>query len=195
MKSNNEGTSSMLDGLRDVLPTEVLKMLNELLEQLQRTGHTNKGSNVINIYALGSQHVDTQVIASPCPETLPSPKTHPAPPCLGREKGAESSATALYPAPKRGVELLPEVLRTEKAMAMWRKVQAVGYVDEDYQPTISRTRAALLADAMAERLGVKEKWKVFETLWNRKYMRSDYNLALTQQQSLDFQDELKSVLI
>ena len=69
MKSNNEGTSSMLDGLRDVLPTEVLKMLNELLEQLQRTGHTNKGSNVINIYALGSQHVDTQVIASPCPET------------------------------------------------------------------------------------------------------------------------------
>lgn len=28
---------------------------------------------------------------------------------------------------------------------------------------------------------------------NRKYMRSDYNLALTQQQSLDFQDELKSM--
>ncbi len=85
MKSNNEGTSSMLDGLRDVLPTEVLKMLNELLEQLQRTGHTNKGSNVINIYALGSQHVDTQVIASPCPETLPSPF------CLGREKGMEDT--------------------------------------------------------------------------------------------------------
>ncbi len=75
----------MLDGLRDVLPTEVLKMLNELLEQLQRTGHTNKGSNVINIYALGSQHVDTQVIASPCPETLPSPF------CLGREKGMEDT--------------------------------------------------------------------------------------------------------
>ena len=46
---------------------------------------------------------------------------------------------------------------------------------------------------MAERLGIREKWKVFEALWNRKYMRSDYNLALTRKQSLDFQDELKSV--
>ena len=67
-------------------------------------------------------------------------------------------------------------------------------MDENYQPLLSRTQAALLADAMAERLGIKEKWKVFEALWNRKYMRSDYNLALTQQQSYDFQDELKQLL-
>ena len=44
---------------------------------------------------------------------------------------------------------------------------------------------------MAERLGIKEKWKVFEELWQRKYMRNDYNLALTQRQSYMFQDELK----
>jgi len=44
---------------------------------------------------------------------------------------------------------------------------------------------------MAERLGIKEKWKMFEGLWNRKYMRSDYNLALSRKRSLDFQDELK----
>jgi len=50
-----------------------------------------------------------------------------------------------------------------------------------------------LADAMAERLGIKEKWKVFEALWNRKYMRSDYNLALTQQQSYDFHAHLNIV--
>ena len=176
MKKRNEDEPDNLGGLVGMLPAEVLKMLNELLEQLQRTGHINNGSNVINIYAPGSQHIDTQVIASPCPPPTGGGNTN------GREKGSDRPA-------------LPDVLRTEKAMAMWRKVQAVGYVDEDYQPTISRTRAALLADAMAERLGVKEKWKVFETLWNRKYMRSDYNLALTQQQSLDFQDELKSVLI
>ena len=151
MKSNNEGTSSMLDGLRDVLPTEVLKMLNELLEQLQRTGHTNKGSNVINIYALGSQHVDTQVIASPCPETLPSPKTHPHP------KGRDVDTF-------KGEGDLPEVLATEEAMALWEKARAAGYVDDNYQPLISRTQAALLADAMANRIGIREKWKVFETL-------------------------------
>ena len=66
MKYKDE-TPDNLGGLSDVLSAEVLKMLNELLEQLQRTGHTNNGSNVINIYAPGSQHIDTQVIASPCP--------------------------------------------------------------------------------------------------------------------------------
>ena len=76
-------------------------------------------------------------------------------------------------------------------MVLWRKAQQAGYVDEHYQPLLSRTQAALLADAMAERLGIKEKWKVFEALWNRKNMRSDYTRAMNQLQSLDFQDELK----
>ncbi|SDG53405.1 hypothetical protein SAMN04487901_10549 [Prevotella communis] len=88
---------------------------------------------------------------------------------------------------------LPEVLATDEAMALWRKAQQAGYVDEHYQPLISRTQAALLADAMAERLGIKEKWKVFEGFWNRNYMRSDYNLALTRKKTLDFLDELKVV--
>ena len=75
-----------------------------------------------------------------------------------------------------------------------KQPQAAGWVDANYQPLISRTQAALLADAMAERLGIREKWKTFETLWNRKNMRSDYNLALRQQQSLDFLTELKRIL-
>ena len=86
---------------------------------------------------------------------------------------------------------LPEPLATPEAMALWQKAQQAGYVNEHFQPLLSRTLAALLADAMAERLGIKEKWKVFEGLWHRKYMRSDYSLALTRRQSLDFQDELK----
>ena len=118
--------------------------------------------------------VRIQIVLEPevHPETLPDP------PCLGREKCTGE---------------LPEVLCTDKAMVLWQKTQQAGYVDEHYQPLLSRTQAALLADAMAGRLGIKEKWKVFEKLWNRKYMRSDYNLALTQQQSLDFQDDLKNV--
>ena len=86
---------------------------------------------------------------------------------------------------------LPQALATDKAMALWRKAQQAGWVDANYQPTISRTQAALLADVMAERLKIKDKWKVFETLWQRKYMRSDYNLAFTRKSTLDFQDELK----
>lgn len=78
-------------------------------------------------------------------------------------------------------------------MALWEKVQKAGYVDDNYQPLISRTQAALLADAMAERLGIREKWKVFETLWKRKNMYRDYYKALNLQQSLVFQDEIKNL--
>ena len=89
---------------------------------------------------------------------------------------------------------LPEVLSTEAAMALWKKAQEAGYVDENYQPLISRTQSALLADAMAERLGIREKWKVFEVLWQRKNMYRDYYDALNQRKSLVFQDELKKLL-
>ena len=193
----NEDDPDNLDGLGGMLPAEVLKMLNELLEQQHRTGHPNNGSKIEIVYvASGGQHVETiqkQIIAS-----------HPNPSLTPRS--AEGRLQGKNPSPKgegnfkeRGVDTvkdernLPEVLATNEAMMLWKKVQDAGYVDDYYQPLISRTQAALLADAMAERLGIKEKWKVFETLWYRKYMRSDYNLALTQQQSLDFQDELKSM--
>ena len=46
---------------------------------------------------------------------------------------------------------------------------------------------------MAERLGIREKWKVFETLWNRTKMYKDYYQALEQKQSLVFQDKLKQL--
>ena len=67
-------------------------------------------------------------------------------------------------------------------------------MDDDYQPLLTRTQAALLADAMAVRLGIKEKWKVFEELWHRNYMRNDYNVAFSRKRSYDFMDELKAVL-
>ncbi len=88
---------------------------------------------------------------------------------------------------------LPDVLATDEAMVLWRKAQRAGYVDEHYQPLLSRTQAALLADAMAERLGIKEKWKVFEALWHRRNMHKDFYLAFGQQQTSDFQDELKEL--
>ena len=89
---------------------------------------------------------------------------------------------------------LPDVLSTEEAMAVWEKVKMAGYVDDNYQPQISRTQSALLADAIAERLGIREKWKVFEALWNRKNMYRDYYKALNLLQSLTFQDEIKRTL-
>ena len=174
--NHNEEVPDLLGEIGDLLPADVLKKVNELLEQLHRKDMDHQGSIVINIYEKGSlhvDHVDTQVIASPWPPPKRGGNAE------GREKGTGD---------------LPEVLATDEAMVLWKKVQKAGYVDEHYQPLLSRTQAALLADAMAERLGIKEKWKVFEGLWNRKYMRSDYNLALTRKRTLDFQDELKRQL-
>ena len=170
--NHNEEIPDFLGGLGDMLPADVLKVLNELLEQLHRKDNDHQGRPVF-IYAPGSQYVDKQFNIG---KTLPEPETLPSPPCVGREKGAS---------------ILPEALAAEQAMALWKKAQDAGYVDANYQPLISRTQAALLADAMAERLGIKEKWKVFEALWHRKYMYHDYYRAMEQQQSLDFQDTLK----
>ena len=149
---------------------EIVGLLNRLLEMLHQADGNNQGSIVFNVYSSGSLHVDHVDTQNFYGDACPKPQ---------KEKGNIDAPT------------LPPLLRTDKAMVLWQKAQDAGYVDANYQPLISRTQAALLADAIAERLGIKEKWKVFEGLWNRKYMRSDYNLALTRKGSLDFQDELK----
>ena len=162
----------------NITDDEALGFMDRLLEWLRQADLTNFGSRIEVVYvAPGAQHVDhigTQVFG----DTRPEPETHHVPPCKGWGSGTGE---------------LPDELATDEAMALWRKAQQAGYVNKHYQPLLSRTQAALLADAMAERLGIKEKWKVFEALWHRKYMRSDYNLALTRKGSLDFQDELKQL--
>ena len=136
---------------------EALGFINRLLERLHQADLTNFGSHLQIVYvASGAQHVETQINVGAYPQPLPKGKG---------VDGAEASKS------------LPEVLATDEALTLWKKAQAAGWVDANYQPLISRTQAALLADAMAERLGIREKWKVFEGLWHRKYMRSDYNLA------------------
>ena len=153
---------------------EALGFINRLLERLHQADFTNHGSKIEFVYvASGGQHVETQINVETRPHPLP----------VGR--GVDTF---------KGERILPEVLATNEAMALWKKVQKAGYVDGNYQPLISRTQSALLADAMAERLGIREKWKVFEALWNRKNMYRDYYQALGQQKTLIFQDELKKVL-
>lgn len=86
---------------------------------------------------------------------------------------------------------IPEVLTTCPA---WQRLQDSGLVDAHGQPTVSRPEAALLADVLARRLGIDNKWKFFERLWHRNHMRGDYNTALNQRKSLRFQERLKNIL-
>ena len=86
---------------------------------------------------------------------------------------------------------VPEVLANSE---LWERVKDEGLVDENNMPTTSRPEAALLAYMLAEKLGIGNKWKLFEKLWNRKNMRNDYNTALEQRKSLKFQEKLKNIL-
>ena len=160
---------------------EVLDLFRRLHERLQQAngntpnGNNPNGSHNTFVYvAPGAQYVNNLYQQPPLPGLTPGP----SPKGEGNIKGQE----------------LPEKLSSPEAMALWQRVQEAGYVDARYQPLISRTQAALLADAMAERLGIKEKWKVFEALWNRKNMYKDLYYALNQKQSLVFQDKLKAIL-
>ena len=151
---------------------DLVDQINRLLEWLHQSDGQHLGSHITLIKVeRGAQyfnHVGSQVFNTD-----------------------KSNVSAKDHSPTIEPPELPEPLATPEAMVLWQKAQQAGYVNEHFQPLLSRTLAALLADAMAERLGIKEKWKVFEGLWHRKYMRSDYSLALTRRQSLDFQDELK----
>jgi hypothetical protein len=59
--NHNEEVPDFLGGLGDMLPADVLKKVNELLEQLHRKDKDHQGSPVF-IYAPGSQYVDKQFI-------------------------------------------------------------------------------------------------------------------------------------
>jgi len=153
---------------------EELELLRRLLEQLQQADGKQPRSISINIFKAGSQkadRVENQYIGA-YPQPIPEE----------REEGEDSNKGEL-----------PKTLSTEEAMALWEKAQKAGYVDDNYQPLISRTQSALLADEIAEQLEIKEKWKTFEMLWNRRNMYRDYHDALNQRQSLQFRDKLRKL--
>lgn len=85
-------------------------------------------------------------------------------------------------------------VNVEKMSPYLSRAQAKGWLDDDMRPTVSRAKAALIADRIAECAGVRNKWKTFETLWGMKNLRADYNKALDQKQFYEFDTELKSVI-
>ena len=89
---------------------------------------------------------------------------------------------------------LPDVLATDGAMKLWEAAREAGWVDENFQPKLSRPLSAVLADRMASKLGLRNKWKVFEAFWKRNNMRSDYNDALDQKQYGEFYEKIARVI-
>ena len=87
-------------------------------------------------------------------------------------------------------------------MRIWRILQQAGIVDEHYQPIrLSRTMKACLANEIMMRLsseteillGLTEKWKPFEILWQTKDMKSDYYKATIQKNTAAFKKKLEQL--
>lgn len=97
-------------------------------------------------------------------------------------------------APETASPETPAELQTEEARRLWDAARDAGWVDDNCQPLLSRALSAVLADRMATLLNIQNKWKVFETFWNRKNMRSDYNDALNQKQFDKFYEKLKKTI-
>ena len=150
---------------------EVLDFFNRLLELLHQADLQKFGSHIQLVYvASGAQHVDH----------------------IQTQYFGETHSAALHPVPQKHSEL-PEALASPQAMLLWQKAQQAGYVDEYYQPLLSRTQAALLAHYMAKKLEIKDKWKTFEVLWDRRNMYRDYYDAMNQDQTYLFLDKLKEL--
>ena len=60
-----------------------------------------------------------------------------------------------------------EALHTKVANKYWTRLQISGFVDDEQQltPETTRKQAMLIAEAFAEKIGIKSKWKTFEHLW------------------------------
>ena len=153
---------------------DLIDQLNRLLEWLHQSDGQHIGSHITLIKVeKGAQyvnHIGSQVFNTD-----------------------KSDVSAKDHSPTLEPPELPEPLATPEAMALWKKAQQAGYVNEHFQPLLSRTLSAILAFEMAKRLDIRNKWKLFGALWNRQNMRGDYNDALNQRQTLDFQDSLKKL--
>ena len=102
--NHNEEVPDFLGGLGDMLPADVLKKLNQLLEMLHQTEGDKKG-NTVFIYAPGSQYVDKQFNLG----------THPQPLPCGR--GVDSTETASHSTRHKDGEL-EECIRQSIALLM-----------------------------------------------------------------------------
>ncbi len=123
--NHNEEVPDFLGGLGDMLPADVLKKVNELLERVHRKDKDHQGSPVF-VYAPGSQYVDKQFNIGAYPRPLP------------KGKGVDSTATASHPALHKGGDL-PAPIKDGHwwGNVSWSVVYRI-YQMKGYQGTVSQ---------------------------------------------------------
>ena len=91
---------------------------------------------------------------------------------------------------------LPEVLCTTDAKALLNKLQHADIVDANWQPIeLSNAEKGTLAEYIADKLGIKSKWKLFGALWkvDAETLRTAKARGLDQDKTWEFRNKLNEL--
>ena len=91
---------------------------------------------------------------------------------------------------------IPELLSTPEAKALHTKLQQAGMVDADWQPIgLSNAEKGTLAEYIADKLGIKSKWKLFGGLWkvDAETLRTAKARGLDQDKTWEFRNKLNEL--
>lgn len=85
-----------------------------------------------------------------------------------------------------------EALHTKVANKYWTRLQISGFVDDEQQltPETTRKQAMLIAEAFAEKIGIKSKWKTFQQQWNINNLAQEKWELLEDGMIIPRQDEI-----
>ena len=108
--------------------------------------------------------------------------------------------------PERARELLEKALRScpeqptkctlpNRAWELLEKAREQGWLDEDFRlKDITKTKASLLASAIAYECKIEKKWKLFEDLWGVKHLRKYLVVATYQKNYIEMEHSINKVL-
>lgn len=92
--------------------------------------------------------------------------------------------------------VLPEVLLSPQAKTLLSKLRTAGMLDEDLQPVgLSNAEKGTLAEYIAERLDITNKWKFFGNLWqtDSETLRTSKARGLDQDKTWKFREQLEAL--
>ena len=92
--------------------------------------------------------------------------------------------------------VLPDVLSTPDAEALFVRLHAAGIVDAEWQPVnLSNAEKGTLIEFIAEKLNIRNKWKLFGTLWNTdsETLRTSKARGLDQDKTWKFREQLNAL--
>ena len=92
--------------------------------------------------------------------------------------------------------VLPDILSTPEAEALFVKLHAAGIVDAKWQPiSLSNAEKGTLAEYIAEKLNIRNKWKLFGNLWkmDSETLRTAKARGLDQDKTWKFREQLNAM--